>query len=94
MLDGDNQVTRLRDDVRVTADDLLAAAATPGERTLDGLRLNIEVGIAYVAAWLAGNGAAAIHNLMEDAATAEISRSQIWQWTHSAATSGPPRERR
>ena len=58
----------------------------PGERTMDGLRLNINVGIAYVAAWLAGNGAAAIHNLMEDAATAEISRSQIWQWTHHAAT--------
>ena len=52
---------------------------------MDGLRLNINVGIAYVAAWLAGNGAAAIHNLMEDAATAEISRSQIWQWTHNAA---------
>jgi malate synthase len=83
---GDNQVTRLRDDVHVVADDLLAAAATPGERTMDGLRLNINVGIAYVAAWLAGNGAAAIHNLMEDAATAEISRSQIWQWTHHAAT--------
>src|SRR5687767_12924477 len=86
VLDGDNQVARQRDDVRVTSADLLAAAATPGERTLDGLRLNINVGIAYVAAWLAGNGAAAIHNLMEDAATAEISRSQIWQWTHHAAT--------
>jgi malate synthase len=86
VLDGDNQVARQRDDVRVTAADLLAAAATPGERTMDGLRLNINVGIAYVAAWLAGNGAAAIHNLMEDAATAEISRSQIWQWTHSSVT--------
>jgi malate synthase len=86
VLDGDNQVTRRRDDVHVTAADLLAAGATPGERTIDGLRLNINVGIAYVAAWLAGNGAAAIHNLMEDAATAEISRSQIWQWTHSATT--------
>ena len=86
VLDGDNQVDRQRDDVRVTAADLLAAAATPGERTMDGLRLNINVGIAYVAAWLAGNGAAAIHNLMEDAATAEISRSQIWQWTHSSTT--------
>jgi malate synthase len=83
---GDNQVGRLRDDVQVVADDLLAADRTPGERTADGLRLNINVGIAYVAAWLAGNGAAAIHNLMEDAATAEISRSQIWQWTHNAAT--------
>ncbi len=86
VLDGDNQVARQRDDVRVAARDLLAASATPGERTIDGLRLNINVGIAYVAAWLAGNGAAAIHNLMEDAATAEISRSQIWQWTHNAAT--------
>ena len=91
VLDGDNQVDRQRDDVRVTAVDLLAADATPGERTMDGLRLNINVGIAYVAAWLAGNGAAAIHNLMEDAATAEISRSQVWQWTHHSATltSGP-----
>jgi malate synthase len=86
VLDGDNQVARLRDDVHVKADALLAADQTPGERTMDGLRLNINVGIAYVAAWLAGNGAAAIHNLMEDAATAEISRSQIWQWTHHAAT--------
>jgi len=79
-----NQVS-LQRDVDVTADDLLDVAATPGARTLDGLRTNVEVGITYVAAWLSGNGAAAIHNLMEDAATAEISRSQIWQWTHSAA---------
>jgi malate synthase len=86
VLTGDNQVDRQRDDVDVTASDLLAASATPGERTMDGLRLNINVGIAYLAAWLDGNGAAAIHNLMEDAATAEISRSQIWQWTHNAAT--------
>jgi malate synthase len=86
VLQGENQVGRRRDDVQVTPDDLLAADETPGERTMDGLRLNINVGIAYVAAWLAGNGAAAIHNLMEDAATAEISRSQIWQWTHHAAT--------
>jgi malate synthase len=73
----------LQRDVKVTADDLLDVAATPGARTLAGLRTNVEVGITYVAAWLSGNGAAAIHNLMEDAATAEISRSQIWQWTHS-----------
>jgi malate synthase len=86
VLDGDNQIERRRDDLRVTPEDLLAASATPGERTMDGLRLNINVGIAYVAAWLAGNGAAAIHNLMEDAATAEISRSQIWQWTHQDVT--------
>jgi malate synthase len=79
-----NQVSR-RPDVKVTADDLLDVGATPGERTLEGLRTNVEVGITYLAAWLGGNGAAAIHHLMEDAATAEISRSQIWQWTHSGA---------
>jgi malate synthase len=79
-----NQVS-LRREVAVTADDLLDVAATPGARTADGLRANVEVGITYVAAWLSGNGAAAIHNLMEDAATAEISRSQIWQWVHSSA---------
>jgi malate synthase len=64
----------------VTARELLDVAATPGEVTEDGVRLNVSVGIQYVAAWLGGNGAAAINNLMEDAATAEISRSQIWQW--------------
>jgi malate synthase len=79
-----NQVSRQRD-VQVTAGDLLDVAATPGERTLAGLRTNVEVGITYLSAWLSGNGAAAIHNLMEDAATAEISRSQIWQWAHSSA---------
>jgi malate synthase len=80
-----NQVS-LQRDVDVTADDLLDVAATPGARTLEGLRTNVEVGITYVAAWLSGNGAAAIHHLMEDAATAEISRSQIWQWAHSSAS--------
>jgi malate synthase len=84
--DSPNQLHRRRDDVSVTADDLLAAGATPGERTLDGLRGNVSVGIAYLQAWLRGNGAVGIHNLMEDAATAEISRSQIWQWLHSGAT--------
>jgi malate synthase len=79
-----NQVS-LRREVAVTSADLLDVAATPGSRTVEGLRTNVEVGITYLAAWLGGNGAAAIHNLMEDAATAEISRSQIWQWTHSAA---------
>jgi malate synthase len=75
-----NQVERQREEVSVTARDLLDVAATPGEVTEDGVRLNVSVGIQYVAAWLGGNGAAAINNLMEDAATAEISRSQIWQW--------------
>ena len=79
-----NQVA-LQRDVHVTADDLLDVAATPGTRTIEGLRTNVEVGITYLAAWLGGNGAAAIHHLMEDAATAEISRSQIWQWAHSSA---------
>src|SRR4029079_12283857 len=69
-----------------TAAELLDLASTPGARTFEGLRTNVEVGITYLAAWLGGNGAAAIHHLMEDAATAEISRSQIWQWAHSGAS--------
>jgi malate synthase len=75
-----NQLDRLRDDVTTTAADLLNVAATPGEITETGVRANVSVGIRYIAAWLQGVGAAAIDNLMEDAATAEISRSQIWQW--------------
>jgi malate synthase len=75
-----NQVERRRDDVGATAADLLDVAATPGEITEGGLRNNVSVGIQYIASWLRGNGAAAINNLMEDAATAEIARSQIWQW--------------
>ena len=81
--DRPNQLTRLRDDVEVTAADLLAVGRTPGERTLAGLRGNVSVGIQYLHAWLSGNGAAGINNLMEDAATAEISRSQVWQWVHN-----------
>jgi malate synthase len=84
--DSPNQLDRQRDDVSVSAGDLLDAGATPGERTMDGLRANVSVGIQYLQAWLEGNGAVGIHNLMEDAATAEISRSQIWQWLHSGAT--------
>lgn len=84
--DRQNQLDVLREDVKVSADDLLNAAATPGERTEEGLRGNVSVGIAYLQAWLEGNGAVGIHNLMEDAATAEISRSQIWQWLYSGAT--------
>jgi len=78
--DRPNQVDRLREEVSVSAAGLLDVASTPGEVTDDGVRLNVSVGIQYVASWLGGNGAAAINNLMEDAATAEISRSQIWQW--------------
>jgi malate synthase len=78
--DRPNQLERTRDDVSVEAPDLLNVAGTPGEVTADGVRANVSVGIRYLAAWLSGTGAAAIDNLMEDAATAEISRSQVWQW--------------
>jgi malate synthase len=84
--DRPNQIDKLRPDVHVEAADLLAAAATPGEKTATGLRTNVDVGIRYIESWLRGNGAAAIHNLMEDAATAEISRSQVWQWVHNDVT--------
>ncbi|MBM7788984.1 malate synthase A [Tenggerimyces flavus] len=75
-----NQLARLRSEVSVTADQLLDIKATPGDVTEAGLRNNVSVALQYLAAWLGGNGAVAIFNLMEDAATAEISRSQIWQW--------------
>ncbi|HEX3785727.1 MAG TPA: malate synthase A [Pseudonocardiaceae bacterium] len=78
-----NQLDRLRTEVAVTADQLLDVAGTPGEATEAGLRGAVDVGVRYLASWLGGNGAAAIHNLMEDAATAEISRSQLWQWVHN-----------
>ena len=84
--DRPNQLDVQRDDVSVTADDLLDVDATPGERTEAGPARQRPVGIQYLQAWLSGNGAAGIHNLMEDAATAEISRSQIWQWLHTGAT--------
>jgi malate synthase len=66
----------------ITAKDLLQVAIPNGRITLQGLVSNIDVGIRYIASWLCGVGAAAIHNLMEDAATAEISRAQVWQWLH------------
>ena len=75
-----NQVDRQREDVTGSAPALLDVAATPGEITEEGLRNNVSVGIQYLAAWLQGSGAVAIFNLMEDAATSEISRSQVWQW--------------
>jgi malate synthase len=81
--DRPNQLQRTRDEVHVTADQLLDVAATPGEQTEAGLRNAISVGIQYLHSWLAGNGAVAIFNMMEDAATAEISRSQVWQWLHN-----------
>jgi malate synthase len=81
--DRPNQIDRKRDDVHVTAEQLLDVAATPGNVTEAGLRNNVSVGIQYLAAWLRGSGAVGIFNLMEDAATAEISRSQVWQWLHN-----------
>ncbi|MGN6089659.1 MAG: malate synthase A [Actinomycetales bacterium] len=81
--DKPNQIDRKRDDVSVTAEQLLDVASTPGNVTEAGLRNNISVGIQYLAAWLKGSGAVGIFNLMEDAATAEISRSQVWQWLHN-----------
>jgi malate synthase len=82
--DRPNQVDRQRDDVQVSGDQLLDAASTPGEITEEGLRVDVEVGVRYIESWLRGVGAAAINNLMEDAATAEISRSQVWQWMHNS----------
>ena len=73
-----NQVTRQRDDVEVGAAELLAPC--DGPKSWVGLKMNVNVGIGYLAAWLRGLGAVPLHNLMEDAATAEISRTQLWQW--------------
>ena len=77
-----NQLQRQRDDVHVTAAELLELKSTPGAITEAGLRTNVNVGFQYISFWLTGRGAAAINSLMEDAATAEISRTQIWQWVH------------
>jgi malate synthase len=79
-----NQLDRLRDDVHVTAEQLLDVRSTPGEVTEEGLRNDVSVGLQYLEAWLRGTGAVAIFNLMEDAATAEIARSQVWQWLHNS----------
>jgi malate synthase len=81
-----NQVEHRRDDLSVDAADLLSVPETPGEITEDGLRSNVNVGIQYISSWLRGNGAAAIYGLMEDAATAEIARSQVWQWIRHGAS--------
>jgi malate synthase len=75
-----NQISRKREDVHVTAADLLSFPDGRGNISEAGLRTNISVGIQYIEAWLRGSGAVPIFNLMEDAATAEISRSQLWQW--------------
>jgi malate synthase len=78
--DRPNQLERQRADVTVDAADLLEVASTPGAVTEEGLRNNVSVGLRYLTSWLDGAGAAAISNLMEDAATAEIARAQVWQW--------------
>ena len=77
---GPNQLDRMREDVSVTAGELLAVPR--GTRTEAGLRWNVRVGVQYLEAWLRGVGCVPLYNLMEDAATAEISRTQIWQWLH------------
>lgn len=79
---GANQLERMREDVDVTAADLLQVPR--GKITEGGLRDNIRVAVEYMAAWIGGNGCVPLNNLMEDAATAEISRAQLWQWTHHA----------
>ncbi|MFI1467801.1 malate synthase A [Streptomyces wuyuanensis] len=81
--DRPNQKDRLREDVHVTAADLIDIASLHAHPTYEGLRNAVQVGIRYIEAWLRGLGAVAIFNLMEDAATAEISRSQIWQWINA-----------
>ena len=80
-----NQKDRLREEVKVKAEDLINFAIDGGTITEEGVRHNLNVGLQYLASWLRGTGAAAIYNLMEDAATAEISRAQIWQWIQNAA---------
>jgi len=83
--DRPNQIDRRRDDVAVTAEQLLDARSTPGAITEQGMRDDVSIGFQYISFWLGGRGAAGINNLMEDAATAEISRSQLWQWIRHAA---------
>ena len=83
-MQGPNQLSVLREDVKVAAKDLLAVHE--GTRSEEGLRLNIRVGVQYIEAWLRGSGAVPLYNLMEDAATAEISRTQIWQWVRYGAS--------
>lgn len=81
-----NQLSRQRPEVSVSAQDLTSFSIEGGTITEGGVRQNVDVAIQYIASWLRGTGAAAIYNLMEDAATAEISRSQIWQWVHSGSS--------
>ena len=84
--DSPNQISRKRPEASVSAEDLTTFVVEGGTITEGGVRQNVDVAIQYIASWLRGTGAAAIYNLMEDAATAEISRSQIWQWVHSGSS--------
>ena len=84
--DRPHQKDRQRDDVEVTARELLDVRVPGGRVTEAGVRGNVSVALQYLAAWLGGSGAVAINNLMEDAATAEIARSQLWQWIRHRAT--------
>ncbi len=81
---GPNQLAVKRDDVHTTRQELLAVPS--GTRTEEGLRHNVRVGVQYIEAWLRGNGCVPLYSLMEDAATAEISRAQVWQWLHHGVT--------
>ncbi len=87
---GDNQIHRARLDVNVTADDLLTVPTGP--RTEAGLRQNVNVGVLYLEAWIRGDGCVPLYDLMEDAATAEISRTQLWQWIRHGARLDDGRE--
>jgi malate synthase len=87
-----NQKDRMRQEVQVSAEQIATVGVPGGKITENGLRMNISVALQYLDSWLGGNGAAAIFNLMEDAATAEISRSQLWQWLHYSATLDDGRE--
>ena len=84
LMPGPNQIENKRLDVQVSAADLVRSPQ--GAITEDGLKLNIDVAVQYLASWLGGNGCVPIYNLMEDAATAEISRAQVWQWLHTPGT--------
>jgi malate synthase len=90
--DRPNQLDRQRDDVSVTASDLLDVSIAGGRTTEGGVRTNVNVGLQYLDSWLRGTGAAAIFNLMEDVATCEISRSQLWQWIRHGARLDDGRE--
>jgi malate synthase len=83
VMKGPNQIHRLREDVVVTAEDLLRVPT--GAITEEGVRMNVRVGVQYLAAWLSGSGCVPLYDLMEDAATAEISRAQVWQWIRHGA---------